>query len=136
MNSCKKQNKTKQTTQINLPDFKTRSNSNVRRPLMYFYIFVLFSIPKTFNAAYPAVYGQFPQVIQQPLAAVAPSQREGKLLTWTISLHTKKIPKIIFENNEEPKHNKLNDKAVCLQTHENTPVHNHSYHIYNISVLP
>lgn len=31
------------------------------------------------NAAYPAVYGQFPQAIPQPLAAVAPSQREGKL---------------------------------------------------------
>lgn len=28
--------------------------------------------------AYPAVYGQFPQAIPQPLAAVAPSQREGK----------------------------------------------------------
>lgn len=28
--------------------------------------------------AYPAVYGQFPQAIPQPLAAVASSQREGK----------------------------------------------------------
>lgn len=28
--------------------------------------------------AYPAVYGQFPQAIPQPLAAVAPAQREGK----------------------------------------------------------
>ncbi len=28
--------------------------------------------------AYPAVYGQFPQAIPQPLAAVAPTQREGK----------------------------------------------------------
>lgn len=29
-------------------------------------------------AAYPAVYGQFPQAIPQPMAAVAPQQREGK----------------------------------------------------------
>lgn len=28
--------------------------------------------------AYPAVYGQFPQAIPQPIAAVAPPQREGK----------------------------------------------------------
>lgn len=28
--------------------------------------------------AYPAVYGQFPQAIPQPIAAVAPAQREGK----------------------------------------------------------
>lgn len=44
--------------------------------LLYFRSFFL--IPKYLNAAYPAVYGQFPQVIPQPLAAVAPSQREGK----------------------------------------------------------
>lgn len=30
------------------------------------------------HTAYPAVYGQYPQVLQQPLTAVAPSQREGK----------------------------------------------------------
>jgi hypothetical protein len=29
--------------------------------------------------AYPAVYGQFPQAIPQPMAAVAPAQREGKI---------------------------------------------------------
>ncbi|XP_058806447.1 CUGBP Elav-like family member 4 isoform X3 [Phymastichus coffea] len=29
------------------------------------------------GAAYPAVYGQFPQAIPQPMAAVAPQQREG-----------------------------------------------------------
>ncbi|KAJ8930366.1 hypothetical protein NQ314_016844 [Rhamnusium bicolor] len=28
-------------------------------------------------AAYPAVYGQFPQAIPQPMSAVAPAQREG-----------------------------------------------------------
>ncbi|KAK1137031.1 CUGBP Elav-like member 4 [Melipona bicolor] len=28
-------------------------------------------------AAYPAVYGQFPQAIPQPMTAVAPTQREG-----------------------------------------------------------
>ncbi|XP_055325258.1 CUGBP Elav-like family member 4 isoform X6 [Sitodiplosis mosellana] len=32
------------------------------------------------GVAYPAVYGQFPQVIPQPLAAVAPSQREDFLM--------------------------------------------------------
>uniref|UniRef100_A0A182IU24 RRM domain-containing protein n=1 Tax=Anopheles atroparvus TaxID=41427 RepID=A0A182IU24_ANOAO len=29
------------------------------------------------GVAYPAVYGQFPQAIPQPIAAVAPAQREG-----------------------------------------------------------
>lgn len=37
-----------------------------------------FTCYKYTNAAYPAVYGQFPQAIPPPLAAVAPSQREGK----------------------------------------------------------
>lgn len=32
-------------------------------------------------AAYPAVYGQFPQAIPQPMTAVAPTQREGKYNT-------------------------------------------------------
>lgn len=32
-------------------------------------------------AAYPAVYGQFPQAIPQPMTAVAPTQREGKYKT-------------------------------------------------------
>lgn len=32
-------------------------------------------------AAYPAVYGQFPQAIPQPMTAVAPTQREGKYET-------------------------------------------------------
>lgn len=31
-----------------------------------------------YNAAFPAVYGQFPQALPPPLAAVAPTQREGK----------------------------------------------------------
>lgn len=31
-----------------------------------------------FSAAYPTVYGQFPQAIPQPMSAVAPAQREGK----------------------------------------------------------
>lgn len=30
------------------------------------------------SAAYPAVYGQFPQAIPQPMSAVPPTQREGK----------------------------------------------------------
>lgn len=30
------------------------------------------------SSAYPAVYGQFPQAIPQPMSAVAPAQREGK----------------------------------------------------------
>jgi hypothetical protein len=34
-------------------------------------------IVKYYLTAYPAVYGQFPQAIPQPIAAV-PSQREGK----------------------------------------------------------
>lgn len=41
-----------------------------------------------YTTAYPAVYGQFPQALPQPLAAVAPSQREGKnLKPGTISSH-------------------------------------------------
>lgn len=35
-------------------------------------------IVKYYLTAYPAVYGQFPQAIAQPIAAVAPAQREGK----------------------------------------------------------
>lgn len=31
------------------------------------------------SAAYPAVYGQFPQAIPQPVSAMAPAQREGKI---------------------------------------------------------
>lgn len=34
-------------------------------------------IVKYYLTAYPAVYGQFPQAIPQPIAAV-PAQREGK----------------------------------------------------------
>lgn len=43
-----------------------------------FCLFVFLLLLNYLNAAYPAVYGQFPQAIPQPLAAVAPSQREGK----------------------------------------------------------
>lgn len=50
-----------------------------------------------YNAAFPAVYGQFPQALPPPLAAVAPTQREGKLFiiifrlfslvpSWTLCL--------------------------------------------------
>lgn len=41
---------------------------------MYFVLFCL-----CLSAAYPAVYGQFPQAIPQPMSAVAPAQREGKI---------------------------------------------------------
>ncbi|XP_026300251.1 CUGBP Elav-like family member 4 isoform X10 [Apis mellifera] len=34
-------------------------------------------IPQTYPGPYPAVYGQFPQAIPQPMTAVAPTQREG-----------------------------------------------------------
>ncbi|CAO1319057.1 unnamed protein product [Diamesa hyperborea] len=34
------------------------------------------------GVAYPAVYGQFPQAIPQPIAAVAPPQREDQLLMF------------------------------------------------------
>lgn len=36
------------------------------------------------SAAYPAVYGQFPQAIPQPMSAVAPTQREGKAPSNTV----------------------------------------------------
>lgn len=36
------------------------------------------------GTAYPAVYGQFPQAIAQPMAGVAASQREGKYLTLPV----------------------------------------------------
>lgn len=39
-----------------------------------FVIFVFMYV----TAAYPAVYGQFPQAIPQPISAVPPAQREGK----------------------------------------------------------
>lgn len=42
-----------------------------------FMMYLLFVIV----AAYPAVYGQFPQAIPQPMTAVAPTQREGKYNT-------------------------------------------------------
>lgn len=49
----------------------------------YFYcvllMYICFFDCKFVNlTAYPAVYGQFPQAIPQPIAAVAPAQREGK----------------------------------------------------------
>nr|CAD7587720.1 unnamed protein product [Timema genevievae] len=34
-------------------------------------------IPQTYPAPYPAVYGQFPQAIPQPMSTVPPTQREG-----------------------------------------------------------
>ena len=37
--------------------------------------------------AYPAVYGQFPQAIPQPMASVAASQREGKYILQLICKH-------------------------------------------------
>lgn len=52
---------------------------DVRLYFWIIFIFILFfNCKKYLNTAYPAVYGQFPQVIPQPLATVAPSQREGK----------------------------------------------------------
>lgn len=45
---------------------------------MFVDVSLFFLLLNYLNAAYPAVYGQFPQAIPQPLAAVAPSQREGK----------------------------------------------------------
>lgn len=41
--------------------------------------------------AYPAVYGQFPQALQPPLSAVAPTQREGKNY-----VNERCIPKYIY----------------------------------------
>lgn len=51
------------------------------------------------NAAYPAVYGQFPQAIPQPLAAVAPSQREGKSTTFKL-----------FKKNNKKRNQMQNDE--------------------------
>lgn len=48
-------------------------------------------IVKYYLTAYPAVYGQFPQAIPQPIAAV-PAQREGK---------------------QQQTHKKLNLKFLC-----------------------
>lgn len=42
----------------------------------------MFMIVNYYLTAYPAVYGQFPQAIPQPIAAVAPPQREGKNKIW------------------------------------------------------
>lgn len=42
------------------------------------FVDVLCFLIVNYLTAYPAVYGQFPQAIPQPLAAVAPTQREGK----------------------------------------------------------
>lgn len=38
----------------------------------------IFVLIVNYLTAYPAVYGQFPQAIPQPMATVAPTQREGK----------------------------------------------------------
>lgn len=40
--------------------------------------FKCYMIVEYYLTAYPAVYGQFPQAIPQPIAAV-PAQREGKI---------------------------------------------------------
>lgn len=40
-----------------------------------------FCVSDQTQTAYPAVYGQFPQALAQPLAAIA-SHREGKLYVW------------------------------------------------------
>lgn len=51
--------------------------------LMYLCILIV-----NYLTAYPAVYGQFPQAIPQPMAAVAPAQREGKIhvMEWLIDI--------------------------------------------------
>lgn len=36
-------------------------------------------IVEYYLTAYPAVYGQFPQAIPQPIAAIPTGQREGKI---------------------------------------------------------
>lgn len=52
---------------------------------------VIFFFVLYLSAAYPAVYGQFPQAIPQPMSAVAPAQREGKaLIRHPISIISKK----------------------------------------------
>lgn len=73
------------------PQLLTKTNPFEIFPHIYTYLYLSFSVKCLLmyhcfffycynysNAAYPAVYGQFPQAIPQPLAAVAPSQREGK----------------------------------------------------------
>lgn len=44
-------------------------------------------IVEYYLTAYPAVYGQYPQAIPQPIAAIPTSQREGKSQITTS--HTK-----------------------------------------------
>lgn len=38
----------------------------------------MYMIVEYYLTAYPAVYGQYPQAIPQPIAAIPTSQREGK----------------------------------------------------------
>lgn len=50
-----------------------------------------FLIVNYFITAYPAVYGQFPQAIPQPMTAVAPTQREGKEIVFYELKKKKKV---------------------------------------------
>lgn len=56
----------------------------------------VFDCYKYYLTAYPAVYGQFPQAIPQPIAAVAPAPREGKTLNISFDLN-------IVENQQRNK---------------------------------
>lgn len=46
--------------------------------LVWLMFLCFFWLCQHYLTAYPAVYGQFPQAIPQPMTTVAPSQREGK----------------------------------------------------------
>lgn len=56
------------------------------------------------SAAYPAVYGQFPQAIPQPMSAVAPAQREGKAHPKKKKIKNTKLKKIKKERKREILH--------------------------------
>lgn len=57
-------------------DSKEKKKPNISKCPVF--VDVLCFLIVNYLTAYPAVYGQFPQAIPQPLAAVAPTQREGK----------------------------------------------------------
>lgn len=67
------------------------------------------------SAAYPAVYGQFPQAIPQPMSAVPPAQREGKDISHYFVIITI-IPTqvyIVGEHHCKCKQNSIPLKLFC-----------------------
>lgn len=55
-------------------------------------------IVEYYLTAYPAVYGQYPQAMSQPIAAIPSSQREGK--TKITTSHKKTLKKMIAKDEK------------------------------------